>query len=211
MQSQGIDSVTLQTLQALAPLPFVQEYYLAGGTACALHLGHRISYDLDFFSSTPALPLEIREGLLAVGNLEIDQNDVGTFNGRVNETKISFFVYSYPLMQPPTVFEGVQVASLDDLICMKLEAVSSRGVRRDFVDLYYLLQYIPLPSALNLFDQKFAQQNVSATHVLKSLVYFADADIDPDPHMLVKYNWDEIKRFFIDQVQKLVAKDSLQP
>ncbi|MFH1967544.1 MAG: nucleotidyl transferase AbiEii/AbiGii toxin family protein, partial [Patescibacteria group bacterium] len=189
MHQTGISPQTLSTLQTICHLSFVKKYYLAGGTACALHLGHRLSFDLDFFTKTPATPQEIRNTLLTTGSLEIYQNETGTFNGSLNDTKISFFIYPYPLIHKLDVFENVAIASQADLICMKLESVASRGVKRDFIDLYYLLLQVGLTQAMTWFEEKYAGQNVSIAHVLKSLTYFADAESEPMPNMLLATNW----------------------
>ncbi|PIR62759.1 MAG: hypothetical protein COU65_01715 [Candidatus Pacebacteria bacterium CG10_big_fil_rev_8_21_14_0_10_42_12] len=204
MHAQGIDPTTQQNLDSLSTLSLLDNYYLAGGTACALHIGHRISYDLDFFSQTPATPEQIRQELMSIGDVKIDQNDQGTFNGQLGDTKISFFIYPYPLLKPAEIYSEVKVASLDDLVCMKLEAMSSRGVKRDFVDLFFLFQKYSLEEALKLFDQKFSEQNVSSSHVIKSLIYFSDAENDPDPNMLVDYDWNEVKSFFVELVKKFM-------
>jgi len=202
MQQTGISPQTLKTLKLIADLDFVKGYYLAGGTACALHLGHRLSYDLDFFSTDSSLPEEIRNFLLKRGHLEIYQNEVDTFNGSLNGTKLSFFKYPYPLLQPLTNFEGIKVASLPDLACMKLEAIASRGVKRDFIDLYFILKWVELKQAAVWFEKKYSQQNISFSHVLKSLVYFDDAESDPLPKMLKVVKWEEIKLFFRQEVKK---------
>ncbi len=203
MYTNGIDPQTLATMKTLAGVAFVSKYYLAGGTALALYLGHRVSYDLDFFSQSPASPEEIRNQLVKDNQLEIFQNDQGTFNGILAATKLSFFVYPYSLIEPLAQFENVKVASLADITCMKLEALASRGVKRDFIDMYFLLQDRSLQSALDLFQKKYAQQNISLSHILKSLVYFEDADPEPMPNMLVPADWETIKTFFRTEVKDL--------
>jgi len=201
MNKVGIDTNTFKTLQTISSLEFVKQYYLAGGTACALHLGHRLSYDLDFFSLNPASPTDIRNALINKGELEIYQNEQGTFNGSLNGTKLSFFVYPYQNLRSPHLFENIAVADLADLVCMKLEAVASRGVKRDFIDLFFILKQIKLKQAIEYFEKKYTQQNISVAHVLKSLTYFSDADEEPMPNMIRALNWIELKKFFQKEVQ----------
>lgn len=196
MHHSAIDPQTRQTLSQLNKTNLIKTYYLAGGTACALHLGHRLSYDLDFFALTPATPEQIRDQLLPLGDLEIYHNQPGTFNGVLNQTKISFFVYPYQLLSQTKLYENTSVASTEDLICMKLEAIGSRGSKRDFVDLYFLLQNLGLNQAIKYYQTKYAKQNTSVEHLLKSLVYFNDAIVEPELNMLVEYQWSKVEKFF---------------
>jgi predicted nucleotidyltransferase component of viral defense system len=208
MNQLGISPATLKTLGKVAELEFVSKYYLAGGTACALHYGHRLSFDLDFFSQTPTTPENIRNQLIEIGNLKIIQNEKGTFNGILDQTKLSFFIYPYPLISPSQTFH-VQVASVKDLACMKLESISSRGAKRDFIDLYYICLEHTLTTCIGWFKEKFQKQNVSLAHVIKSLVYFTDADLEPMPQMHTNIQWDEIKNYYLSQLPDLVAEQGL--
>jgi hypothetical protein len=92
-------------------------------------------------------------------------------------------------------FSGLAVASLEDIGCMKIEAIVGRGRKRDFIDLYFLLREMgfDLESLLGLYRNKYASSPANGVHVLKSLIYFIDADADPEPVMLVDYSWPEIK------------------
>lgn len=205
MYITGIDADSLDSLKKIASTDLIKHYYLAGGTACALHMNHRISYDLDFFSSKPVEPEFLRTTLFNLGNLSIIQNESGTFNGQLNNTKISFFSYPYTLMDKPEIFEKTSVATLRDLACMKLESISTRGVKRDFVDLYQICQVYSLFQTITWFKHKYQEQNISVPHVLKSLVYFVDAEDNPEPNMKIDYSWNNIKSFFLVNVP-LVAK-----
>jgi hypothetical protein len=90
-----------------------------------------------------------------------------------------------------------------------LEAVGSRGSKRDFIDLFFMLKTIDLSQALILFMEKFKRSDVSAAHVLKSLTYFEDADSDVMPVMLEKADWGEIKEFFLTEVRNQAKKAGL--
>lgn len=203
------DCLTKQTLENVATLshiPFVKKYYLAGGTAVALNLGHRLSVDLDFFSPTPEKPTLIASALANAGNLDIFQNDEGTFNGSLNGVKLSFFLYPYRLLQDTDRFEGLSVAAFPDLVCMKLDAIASRGTKRDFVDLYFLLQKSNIDDALELFMKKFTTQNVPITHILKSLIYFGDAEAEGELQMKIDIDWETIKAYFQEIVSTYSKK-----
>lgn len=118
-------------------------------------------------------------------------------------TKVSFIGYQYPLLFPLTEFHGLAVADVRDIACMKLWALASRGSRRDFVDLYAVAQQYGIPQLFDLFQRKFAQANYNLLHVRKSLTYFADAEKEPIPDMLVSLSWEDIKQFFLDEARKL--------
>jgi hypothetical protein len=174
----------------------------------ALHLDHRRSYDLDFFTPEQDFAVDLpRRELAHRGELVILHQGAGTFVGTLDGVQISFFIYPYPLLETPATFEGVQVAKLPDLAAMKLDAISSRGAKRDFVDLYQICQdAFPLRQVIQHFERKYASVQYSMLHLLKSLKYFADAEPDPMPAMLVPLEWEEVKRFFEEQVQRLMGE-----
>jgi predicted nucleotidyltransferase component of viral defense system len=203
MLTTGIAPDTLDCLKLLSSQTFVDQYYLAGGTAVALHYGHRRSYDLDFFSVNPIEPQPLLNHLTSLGKLEVKQNDAGTFNGQLNQTKLSFFAYLHPLLEPVLDFEGIRIASIPDLAAMKLEAISSRGTKRDFIDAYFIAQDKTLFSMFDWFNRRYQDQNVSQTHVLKSLTYFIDAESDPMPDMVKTLDWSSVKSFFQTEVKRL--------
>lgn len=206
MFTNGISPATRVCLETLKKTTLISNYYLAGGTVAALYLGHRISYDLDFFSNSPMDPIQIAQALGGLGKLQTDQNDSGTFLGMLDDVKISFFRYLYPMIEPEQNFEGVKIASLMDIGCMKLEAIASRGVMRDFVDMYLISQKLGLENILDGARIKFANTDYSETHFLRSLAYFDDADTANPPTMLIPWNWNEIKNYFESEVKRLSRK-----
>jgi hypothetical protein len=187
-----------KTLDILARQKFLGSFYMAGGTGCALHLGHRLSHDFDFFAPRKFGLCPIQNSLRNQGSFVLDYSEANTLVGRFDRTKISFFYYPYPLLEETIDIGGVRIASLLDIGCMKIDAISSRGTKRDFVDLYFILNKlkIDLKSFFKYFEQKYGPAGFNRHHVLKSLIYFDDADKDPEPEMLVDYSWAEIKRFF---------------
>lgn len=206
MFEETVSPETKRLLASLIQEPFVHKYYLAGGTVLALHYGHRVSYDLDFFSQTPEEKHVIVDRLATLGNLYIKQNDQGTFNGILNEVKLSFFVYPYPLLKPPIQTLGVKTADPLDCACMKLDAISSRGLRRDFYDLYMILHEYSLDELLRAFQEKYTTSSTDPFHLLRSLTYFADADMDESINLLRPLEWDTVKTFFIQQVRTLTKE-----
>lgn len=184
------------------------ETYLAGGTAIALQLGHRISYDLDFFTPKEFKTEEVLEKLAKLENFKIDRTDWGTILGNFPTIKFSFFYYQYPLIGKTTDYLGIKIASLKDLAAGKIGAISSRGTKRDFIDLYHILQSGQagnLQDFLTYYNQRFQNLASQKIHILKSLEYFADADKEEDPKMLIDdYSWETVKKTLRDEVKKLI-------
>lgn len=203
MLTRGLSKQTKKNLESLRDT-FAKDYYLAGGTALSLYYGHRFSNDLDFFSQTPASPETIRSELSKLGSLEIFQNDKETFNGLFNGAKLSFFLYLYDLLSPTVDFNGVKVADVIDIACMKIDAISSRGTKRDFIDLYFICQKTkPVNELLKFYVRKYNQAKFNRLHIVKSLVYFTDAETDVMPKMIENVDWEGVKNFFIEKVKEV--------
>lgn len=134
-----------------------------------------------------------------------DYADAGAWVGEFQGTKVGFFHYPYALLSETVPFQGLAVASQEDIGCMKIEAIAGRGRKRDFIDLYFLLRGMgfDLSSLLDLYRSKYRSPPGNGIHVLKSLCYFVDADADPDPVMLVECSWPEIKRKLTALVQSI--------
>ncbi len=172
-------------------------FYLGGGTAVALHLGHRRSIDFDWFRQEPIPdPLRLAEGLRADGAPFITTWTArGTLYGTAGGIRTSFFEYRYKLLAPFTQWPeaGCQLAALADLACMKLSAITQRGSRKDFVDLYALVTTgHPLVSMLAGYQDKYGITEIG--HLLYALSFFDDADAERMPRMIWKVRWPEIKR-----------------
>lgn len=201
----AIHRKTLGDLGILVQAGILKNFYLAGGTGLAFLLRHRESHDLDFFSRTPFNERLLLERLRRRGTFSLEKREPGTVQGYFGNTRVSFFHYPYPLLKKPAKKSGVQVASILDIACMKIDAVSSRGTKRDFIDVYTIIQHtgITLAKLLSAFSKKYAALNYNLMHVKKSLVYFAEAEKDPMPKMVKPAHWKDIKKFFIREVKKL--------
>ena len=170
-------------------------FYLAGGTALALQFGHRISVDLDFFIPELFDVKKLINDLSKVGNLEIEDESDITFNGSLDGVKISFFKYNYPLLFETKDFKGVKLADERDIGAMKIEAISNRGSKKDFVDMYVLLKKYSFEEILGFFHDKYKEFNYNTIHILKSLTYFFNADESSEPEMLIPDNWNDMKKY----------------
>lgn len=176
-------------LELLGKKIFLAQFYLAGGTAVALQLGHRISYDLDFFTDKNFDEKVIVAELEKLARMEIDTLKKGTILGRLNGVKISLFFYRYQLISPAIFWQGVNIAGVEDLSCMKLDAIQSRGTKRDFIDFWAILHSgLDLKQIFELFEKKYFGVKYSKSHLLRSLTYFEDAEKDDMPEMLKPTN-----------------------
>jgi len=204
MFEQTLSTDAKSNLAAVGQTVLAGKFYLAGGSAVALHLGHRFSFDLDFFCTEHFSIDEVLQTLKGLGSLETYQASADTFNGKLNNLRISFFIYPYPVLEPFQKYSDIQIASLMDLAAMKIDAITRRGTKRDFVDLYFICQQtISIEKALELYFQKFREYNISPVHVYKSLMYFADAESDDMPQMITKVTWKDVKTFFLKEGQSL--------
>lgn len=199
-----ISEAAERSLRDLQRTSLLQSFYLAGGTGLALHMGHRRSIDLDFFSRDPFDPEAILGKAESLEGIHVLSKDPETLHLTIMDTKVSFLGYRYPLLFPCEEISELRVADPRDIACMKVSAIASRGTKRDFIDLYSVSKHHDLEQLLTWFKTKFAQANYSMVHVLKSLTYFEDAEKDPMPDMIVRLNWEQVKQFFTTEVPRLL-------
>ena len=182
----------------------LETWTLAGGTGLALQLGHRYSEDLDFFSSEAFEADALIKRLSNVGPLSIQSRSSATLHAVLESLRVSFLGMEAPLVYPGTPYRGLTLADPRDVAVMKLVAIGGRGSRKDFVDLYFYLQAGgSLESTLALARRRFQRIDYNEYHLLKSLVYFEDAETEPLPRMLRKASWPAIKKRIVAEVQRL--------
>lgn len=166
-----------------------------------------MSVDVDLFSESDFASDVVRNRLRGLNTLRNLELAPGTLHLELRGVKVSFLHYPYPLLFPVAEFEGLTVADLRDIACMKLDALASRGTRRDFVDLYLLAESYGLPTIFEWFAAKYAAVSFNRTHLFKALTYFADAEQEPMPDMLVPLGWTTIRQYFLTQVPLLPRLD----
>jgi hypothetical protein len=190
-----------------ASLPFISQFYLAGGTGLALHLGHRFSVDLRFFSPAPdAVGPGVRAALreaLDDPALAITHDEDGTFVATWREVDIRLLrLHLYPLVQQPVLIEGVPVATIEEIGAMKLASIVGQGTRKDLVDLYYILQGVTLERLFEVAAVKYARVRAFVISATRSLAYFADAEVLPMPLMIDRTPWATMKHFLEDEAME---------
>jgi hypothetical protein len=199
---------TRAALDLVAALTRDHGFYLAGGTAIGLYLGHRRSVDLDWFRAEPFDPTALLNELRSLGaTVEQVVAAEGTLHVRVDETVVSFLQFSYPLLEEPSMIEegGFLLAGLDDLACMKLAALLQRAERKDYFDLYAFLQRgYTLRELATSFERKFGFEATSS--LARAAVYFDDAEGTPDPVALwPDLTWGRVKDGLREAVRELAG------
>jgi predicted nucleotidyltransferase component of viral defense system len=207
---EAVTPACQQALDFLREQEFIRHFYLAGGTALALQMRHRISTDLDWFTSERTLRAaerdDIRHALEKSGQLEIRSEQDGMIYIQLFGAEVSFVYQHHPLLEPTVDFDGIPLASLTDIGLMKLAAINSRGTRRDFVDLYCLRETVSLDRLLELAEVKYADRPSFLSIAARALVYFEDAEPQPMPEMLTPVEWPEVKLYCADAAVRLVGR-----
>ncbi len=183
-------------------------FYLCGGTAVAIRLGHRRSMDLHWFTSEGISdPMVLAQRFRHRGmNLVVTEVSQGTLHAVSDGVRLSFIEYRYPLIRDllPWPKYECSLASLEDLACMKLSALAGRGARKDFIDVYALgITAFPVSEMLELYREKYEPEDMG--HVVMSLSYFDDAEQDHMPEMIWDVSWDEIRRTIESWVRGVIA------
>jgi predicted nucleotidyltransferase component of viral defense system len=207
MHTEALSPSQLAILEGLKLVAPVGGFYLAGGTALALRFGHRRSIDFDFFREDQFAERELIQSLdRQFGSVERLSSGEQTTYVRILGVTVSFFQLPYPLIEPadrtPWNFD---LASIADIAAMKLEAVAGRGLRKDFVDLYWLCtREIALDDVFRFFERKYPIQRVERYHRLRALTYFDDAETQPPLDMLQPLAWNDVREFFLRETKRLL-------
>ncbi|MCX6791109.1 MAG: nucleotidyl transferase AbiEii/AbiGii toxin family protein [Candidatus Gribaldobacteria bacterium] len=211
MFEQALPGNAKNSLAILGESKLLDTAYLAGGTALALQLGHRISVDFDFFTKKEFNEQETTEQLANLPEpFKLDRKEKNTILGFIGKTKFSLFFYNYPLLEKPQKFLNINIASLKDIAVMKLATIADRGTKRDFIDMYFIVakeKAVSLQDILWLYDKKFKMLSQNRAHLLKSLTYFDDAEATIVPDMLKPTDWKEVKKFFEKETKRLAQQE----
>lgn len=191
----------LDLLRRIQSRPEFKDTRLVGGAALGLHFGHRTSLDLDLFGKwEPKPPLELVLSKCA-GRVTKEGGDEQLQFFSADGIKIDCVRYPYDWLRPAVDAEGLRIAAVEDIAAMKIAAVTNRGTRKDFVDIYFILRQHPLREVLDWYAAKYPDGNLYL--VLRSLVYFDDAEMEPMPNVLEPLDWKSVKCFISDSVKAL--------
>ncbi len=196
LQTKTIRKDTFALLKQLCAFEILQHFDLAGGTALALQLGHRTSTDLDFFGK-PITNLDlIKTEIQARYDYKIEVSSQNILIGFIDGIKVDFVRYKYDLLESPIIEQEIRLLSIIDIGCMKLAAITGRGKKRDFYDLYFILQRFSLSELLDIYQTKYYDSSLQL--VLKSITYFEDAELDEDPRLFETVSWSDVKKTITD-------------
>jgi len=199
-----IEPATLGILKKIQQIEEFSNLRLVGGTALALQIGHRKSIDLDFFGIINSDNVEITAELEKIGKINILKTSKNINIYTVDNIKVDFVNYHYNWLEKPNTEDNLLLSGIKDIAAMKLAAITGRGSKKDFIDLFFLLKYFKLEEILDFYKQKFPSG--SEFLVIKSLSYFADADKNEQPEMLKPTTWTEVKTFIENILKNYIKK-----
>jgi hypothetical protein len=194
---------TFQLIQQLQAIDGLKDFYLVGDTALALQLGHRNSIDIDLFTQNDFTAEETADLLDIKFSFTTTLNRKNAVLAVVNKIKTDFIKHNYPLLLKPITEKGITFLSKEDIAAMKIHAIIQSGKRlKDFIDIYFLLQYLTMQQMLGYFEQKYTYSN--AMIAVKAVNYFDDIDENIDPPKL-------LKPLQLQQIKKRVQEATLKP
>jgi len=181
-------------------------FYLAGGTALALHFSHRTSVDFDFYTKENFNQEELIKELKKIGKIIniflVEKNTLGAI---IDNIEVTFFKYDYDLIGKFSVLENIKIASVKDIAAMKVVAIVQRGTQRDFIDIFYLSKKFGLKKIINWTQKKYPEYSIPLC--LKALTYFDDAIENDENKQRIKvfdknFNWSQAKKYIEEEVFK---------
>ncbi len=188
-------------------------WYLAGGTALALQARNRKSVDLDFFTVQPRFNAKsLLNNFLDNDNWRTSFEEDNTIYGELFGAKISFIAYPFFFPKQDFIKYGsINILASLDVAVMKITAISQRGRKRDFFDLYWCAKNIePLENLIKRLKIQYPSVAHDYHHILKSLVYFEDAETDPEPEISFNASWKTVKDFFKKEIPIILKKLIIQ-
>lgn len=193
--------------RALVSAPELSSFRIAGGTAVALHIGHRTSVDIDFFSNEQVSKQTILRFLKDKfpGNefFVTEHNVLGEING----VRVDLYDdWMIPFKRPPVVGDGLRLASMEDLAAFKLSCITERREKKDYIDLFFLFRELGAQSVLKEF--KTYNPLLSEKSILFALseVKTAEENKSPMPAMLMDVSWKEIKDSMIGAAKEYLRE-----
>ena len=195
-----VDPATLELLKKLMKLPALTEKRLVGGTSLALQTGFRKSDDLDLFGPTPVDESELSKQFTGIGEAFLVHNSANIHIWKINGIKVDIVDYPFEWISDCIFESGIRLAGKEDIAAMKLSAITGRGSKKDFYDIYFLLKEFSLNQMLEFYQKKYPQGTLFL--VLKSLAYFDDANENFEPTLIKPLPWKDVKASIISEIDK---------
>jgi len=194
LRKETVSESTLELLKTLMNDELLKAFFLVGGTALSLQIGHRISIDLDLFTISSFDDDQMLSDLEDKYKFQLDYQSKNTLKGEIGGVKVDLITHNYPLVKPLLNFDSVRMASPDDIAAMKLNAISGNGTRlKDFIDIAYLSSFMTLSQMIDAYEEKYSSRNPAM--VIKALDYHKDINFNEPIEMLEgKYRWKDIEQ-----------------
>jgi hypothetical protein len=201
LQTQTVVPELLELLKKLMKEELFKQFFLVGGTALSLQIGHRNSIDIDLFGNSEINQILFIDKLKEFGEVVVTQSTKNILITKINGIKVDFVNYKYPILSEPLITDNIRMLTSIDIAAMKLNAIAGRGSKKDFIDLFFLLKKFTLEEMLNFYLTKYSDGSLFM--VQKSLAYFDDANEELNPKMFSDFNWETCKQKIIEEVLKL--------
>lgn len=207
LQTETVEPGTLSVLKLLMRIPEMKDFHLVGGTALSLKYGHRISVDLDLFNCQPFENLLIEDTLFDFFGNEFKVRNsnpkIGIFSF-IGEVKVDLVKHPFPLIKPVQIIEGIRFFSTEDIIAMKVQAILGRGKKKDFWDIFELLQHYSVADFIQFHRMKYQKQNLLIS-VPQALIYFGHAEESEDPVSLKGQTWKKVKKSIEKKIREFLV------
>ena len=201
LYKEAVDTSTLELLRLLQSKQYLQGFNLAEGTALALYNCYRKSVDIDLFSDFSFDTSVLLENLVQDFDFTLLFSAPNTLKGSISDVEVDIIAHRYNLISGTVSEKNILIMSEQDIVAMKLNAISTSGQRiKDFIDIYYLLDKYDIEKMLTCYVEKYNQK--SDLLILKSLIYFEDVDESEWPVLIKEpdLKWRDVKR----RIQKKV-------
>lgn len=204
---QTVSPNLVTILKRLMSFSELSEFRLVGGTALALQAGHRKSVDIDFFCAKKFDNKHLQFFLQKnFENFVLDWQNSEGFVVRIDDIKVDFFNWSIPFIYPPIETDNIRLADKREIAAMKMEAITGRKEKKDFIDIAVLLKEYKFKELLSSFRIRYPY--ISHKFVIESLTAIDYADESTNPEMLINYEWKYVKKdvqkniqlYFLDQL-----------
>lgn len=195
---QGVPENLLKILKLLMKEDKLSDFTLVGGTALALQIGHRISVDIDLFTDHSFDPVEILDALRETLKVELIMSRPNGMMLIVENLKVDLYNWAVPFIEEPYQCDGLRLASLKDISAFKLDAITTRKTKKDYYDLYFLLNKLSLEEMLDAYKKKYSYN--SSKNVFVALSSCSAADSDEQLELLKPVNWIEVKATLLNEV-----------
>jgi len=203
-----IDKNRFEFLKKVMEVVSLEDFYMAGGTALAIQTGTRESFDFDFFVREEFDVNTLINELNSIGKLQVTSSRKDTLHCILNNVQLTFLYFPNELIEKlitPNEIPNLYLANIKDIATMKLIAISQRGAKKDFFDLYNICNEfnISTKTILDLLKIKYDNNKINYSHIAQSLAYFEDAEDEKLPKTFIQYDWNSIKEFFVNEQRKI--------